>query len=270
MATEKTAVKNLSPAGLQIDGSARPESQIRVLNMMFAEEDLTFVEGSVKDVTDRGRAMATQKMQRALELAIGESSLVETPPKVGAFKGPEASEVRHEVRKLLRVLQSCRAGKEGQGEERDELALQVVRQLEELPVDVACLKATKVAAELNHQDFRSDSVFPREVRERTAALVKRWRVMYKGVEVAAGRRRPDASESRKAKHTATDLEEAAYTLAQRLSQYCEAVDATVERCSRDAAATKQVLQGELLAKEFVKHALKWHQRQRDLKSRSLG
>jgi len=144
---------------------------------------------------------------------------------------------------------------------RNTAALHVMRQLSDLDVSVGCLKATKVAAELNQPFWRGTEVSA-DVRRFATSLVKEWRVMFRNetgtTEVAMN---PEVR-SRKCRTISMDLEESAYGWCQKVAKYMEIVDWTCKIILGDGEVSKALLAGTLGCKELLTRAAEEVKRQR--------
>jgi len=248
-----------------IDGSWGFKQQIGALkNSCDAEVDLTFKESTVKDVSDSVRAKSAAKLQEMLAGALKQPPSSKRKASI-AFNGVSASvgagaagsshggfelpepELRLEVKGLVQQLQRLR--QDPNCEARSAAVIDILQQLEQLPITVSCLKATKIGAELNEPCWRTTDN-SKEVKGRAAALVRRWRSMYRaengntdGVSVAAHERR--------CRNLSMDLEESAYSQVQRLSFYDDLILSVCELLKRDVDATRALMDGAITTKDFV-------------------
>lgn len=265
--------------GRQLDGGWDFQTQIKALSANNKEEEHAFKENSVKDISDNGRAIGAARLQEVLEhvlrIAAKQGALpihdrqaganisggmVAGP--LGSFEIPEA-EVRQEVRVLLQKMRSLR--EDGSLASQAAAMLDIVRQLEHLPISVACLKSTRIAAELNQPCWRGEEASS-EVRDRAASLVRRWRTMYRAEDTAAGgssssssagngaSKASVASHSRRCRNLAMDLEESAYGTSQRRHGYSMVIEGICELLRRDSQAAQGLLSGSWTCKDFVKRA----------------
>eukprot|EP00927_Polykrikos_kofoidii_P076756 TRINITY_DN73795_c0_g1_i1.p1 TRINITY_DN73795_c0_g1~~TRINITY_DN73795_c0_g1_i1.p1 ORF type:complete len:300 (+),score=60.14 TRINITY_DN73795_c0_g1_i1:61-960(+) len=259
--SEKKGVVELShqPA---LSGDWSFEAQIKALESCSQERDDTFKERSVRDVTDKGRMQGAAQLLKVLEDVLSKAPKALTN---GTAQGTssssskngrllplqEVSEVatRKEVKSLLKRLQELR--EEGRcGASLDNEAMDVLAALDSLPVSVTCLKATKVAVELTQTFWRSNCVGA-EVQRDAAALVKRWRVMYKASEGHASTVSP-AVQARHCKNVSMDLEECVHSSKQRVQNYQELIRGSCALLLYDKAAAGCLVSGTLGAKDFVK------------------
>jgi len=231
------------------------------------EEDFTFRESTVKDVTDKGRQKAATSLQEALEDALQRAPPPPEKEKATALKcvspgsgadslssmAMSGSEIRQEVRSLLKVLQRHHldGASAGPKEKHDAAVVDALRQLEQLPIDVTCLKSTKIAVELNQKCWQDNQV-SEEVRERSAGLVRRWRSMYRAQ--GHGLRDSSAASTRRARNVSMELEENVYGYSQHLTGYCEIIEGVISRFDRDPEATRGLLLGTTPASDFVTRA----------------
>jgi len=241
---EKQASQTLSFRP-QLDGSLKTESQAKYLSNFFArEDDLTFKEGSVKDVSDRGRAQVVNALMQALVVAFRQAAAEEKAPAatVGAAAIAPAW-VLQDVLEQMEVLQQIRA----RGRPSECLsAAGPLRKLATLPIDSATLKRTKVALELNH-DFWKKA--PREeVRQMVAVLVRQWRNMYRSEQGTQTRRGPS---ERSVRNLATDLEECAYSRAPKSSHYANLVQDLLQKLERAPGTAAGLLDGTQRSMDLV-------------------
>mmetsp|Transcript_54662 Transcript_54662/g.159509 ORF Transcript_54662/g.159509 Transcript_54662/m.159509 type:complete len:276 (-) Transcript_54662:34-861(-) len=261
----------LSDGKAKLDGSWTFQAQFNALKTSQTQDDLTFRENSVKDVTDRGRQEGADRMQKALEIAWtatpppkppGQKALQMTP---GPGEAEEA-EVRREVKVHLKTLQRLR--EEGPTSKRDASVMNVLRQLRDLNVSVACLKATKIAAELNQPCWRGNEVSA-ELRRYSSSLVKEWRTMYR---VETGTPEPAMSaavRSRKSRRISMDLEESAYGRHQKVAHYMEVVDWTCKIIIGDNEVSNGLLAGTLPSKELLARSAEELRQQKACRKRQL-
>jgi len=186
-------------------------------------------------------------MQKALEIVLS----MPRPPKRKALKMEEEVDSGAEVQAHVKTLQRLRAG--GHTPQRDSLAMGVLRQLGALKVGVACLKETRIAAELNQPFWRGTEV-SKELRQYASSLVKDWRTMYRDETGTAEAAMPPAVRSRKCRNLSMDLEEHAYGRHQKVGQYMEVVDHTCRIIMGDSEVSRGLLAGTLLGKELLARA----------------
>mmetsp|Transcript_49936 Transcript_49936/g.139838 ORF Transcript_49936/g.139838 Transcript_49936/m.139838 type:complete len:301 (-) Transcript_49936:44-946(-) len=237
----------------------------------ITEDDRTFKESSVKDVTDKGRAQGSAKLHAALVEVCAKAPKARRKPSAGAvldaapgerllplkdLDGLTDAELRTEVGALCRRLQQFRA--DGPSRANEENAASVLLELERLPVTVRCLKATKIAAELNLPFWRSNEI-PPGVRDHASALVKRWRTMYRCEEGLPGGASA-ATHERRCRNLATDLESTLHSHKQRVNEYSELIQGACALLHFDPEATRSLLQGGISAKDFATRALRKTQR----------
>jgi len=245
--------------GPSLDGGWSFQAQFEALKKSSGppQDDFTFREQSVKDVSDRGRAEGAAKMQQVLEDVL--SSQRVSPVKQEACKafrkceGPEAAEVCREVQSLVRVLQGLRKSG-GAAASRSSAALDALRQLDSVNVSVACLKVTKVAVEVNQPCWRGNEASG-EIRNLATALVKEWRGMYRA-ETGQGSTSTlnPVILSRRCKTLSMDLEDCAYGKHQRAKHYIEVVNCICGLLRLDETVGKRLLDGHLRPKELVGRA----------------
>eukprot|EP00746_Dinoflagellata_sp_MGD_P016330 gnl/MRDRNA2_/MRDRNA2_136800_c0_seq1.p1 gnl/MRDRNA2_/MRDRNA2_136800_c0~~gnl/MRDRNA2_/MRDRNA2_136800_c0_seq1.p1 ORF type:complete len:302 (+),score=65.63 gnl/MRDRNA2_/MRDRNA2_136800_c0_seq1:68-907(+) len=168
------------------------------MNFMTAEEDLSFKESSVKDVTDGGREDAIEALMKAISTAVKRVTANPT----ASIKDGATLPIADPTQEVLELVTKLRAVRHAKHDLKDPAAsVGILRKLESLPIDVECLKRTKVALEFNNDFWKhhEDST----TRERVASLVRRWKGMYRAVQGKG----TSLSEQR-LKVLATDLEAA--------------------------------------------------------------
>ncbi|CAK0810307.1 unnamed protein product [Prorocentrum cordatum] len=256
-------------AGSALDSSWTFQAQLRALATV-GPEDLTFREASVQDVSDRGREKAAARLKGAFQEVFPRPP---SPERAPAAKRPRhapaargeaddprlEAEVRHAVSDIvthLRLLRKEGSGRPDRG--RDEMLLRAMRQLESLPVSVRCLKATKVALELNDPCWRTGA-FSAEVRELAAGLVRGWRAMFKAENPSArsssgASRMSEAAWAVKCQNVSMDLEGAIYGLQQRSDRYHELVAVLCKLLHWDHEACRSLLASSRFAKDLAARA----------------
>lgn len=264
--------------GPRLDSAWSYQAQFNALNAAAAankEVDRTFQEHSVKDVTDNGREAAAKRLQAALEDALkalasspkggGTSSLepVAGSPlnaQLAKIEVPEV-EVRREVKLLVGHLRGLRAS--CTGEARDASALDVLKQLQALPISVDCLKSTKVAVELNEGCWRGSGVSA-EVRGLASSLVHRWRAMFRAGAGggAEGIQTSGVGHERRCRNLSMDLEESCYGQKQRTSGYAEVVEIVCRLVRHEPESARALLTGAKKSKELVEKAERHLMRER--------
>lgn len=212
--------------------------------------DLAFKEKSVKDITDRGRAEGASRLQQALEEAL--QSLPPLPQPLPAsvqedVDSLEEAELRRDVRDLVRPLASLR--EVGNSVARNTAVMEILLQLRKLQLTVSCLKATKVAAELNQPCWRGDKVSA-EVRELAASLVRKWRAIYRSQVVAPATLSASAVR-RRCRNVAMDLEECTHGHFPRSVHYVQLVEAVCRFLLHDAERTRKLFSGTLATSDIV-------------------
>lgn len=240
-----------------LDGSWSFQAQFNAIAAMSAEDDWSFKEGSVKDVTDRGRGEAVRKLQEALEETIEEnppparlSSLLYRPGKDaaededdgGIAKAAAADaavaevQLRKDVRALLVPLHELE--KLPASASRNGAVLDIFKQLKRLRISTDCLKATKIAVELNKPCWRG-ALASKEVRETASALVKNWRSMYRtqtGTSV-------EKVSQRRFRLVAVDMEESTYGSDPKMAQYCKTIERLCKELRKDPELCRELLAG---------------------------
>lgn len=248
----------------QLDGSWSYQAQLRALDSCNPVEDLTFKESSVKDVSDAGRGQGAAKIQRVLtEVSSALAQPASKRQKTNHGISPQELEVCQEVCALMQQLQHFR--NEGASSVQSKAVVDVLLLLKTLPINVACLKKTKIAAELNQPFWRGESISA-DVQKFASFLVRTWRNMYKAETEDAGPNGMSASIlARTLKGLSSDLEESIYGHHPKIVQYTEHVDAVCERI-RDNRITEGLMAGSIKSKEFVKLVVdsvkKRHEQQR--------
>lgn len=195
---------SMGPANGSTEGIKRSAAYLSAY--MNQEEDWSFRENSIRDVTDCGREDAIGALVKALGTAFKRAhaspqGAVSTAR--GDVDGPKLplSDPSDPVMELMKKLRAIRNAWTSTSTSSDPAAaIGVLRQLEGLPVDVECLKKTKIALELNHDFWKLHA--GSDARERAASLVRKWKVMYR-----AGQGKGGPSEQR-LRIAATDLESA--------------------------------------------------------------
>lgn len=260
----------LGPGKLKLDGSTSCSAQLRVLQFANAEEDLSFKESSVQDITDKGRIQAAAMVQRVLEQLLGAEAV--QPPrrtarvedgvlkrKAASAFGPGASssssstaappdeaEMRQQVRQGSADLQKIRlAG----GAKRDD-AKEIMHQLEDLPMTVSCLKITKIAIEVNQGHWRNnqDAI----IRDLSRDLLQRWKSLYRAETGASATVTAAPIGSQRLRTTSMFLEENCYVHVQKAAQYKGLMEGVAERLQRDPEMARDVAVGRMPAPDFVK------------------
>jgi len=239
---------------IQLDGAWSFQAQLDALRACNREEDWTFKENSVKEVTDRGRTEATARLQKAL----GESQLMPRQKRKAielendedrkiteAMKAAEA-DVRKHVRALLAPLKDLE--QVPRSADSDAAALAIFRQLRRLQVTVECLKSTRIAAELNKPRWRGANAAP-EVRNAVTSLIKGWRSMYRA---ETGKSDVlDATRARKVRLQAVDLEEKIFAQCQRLKDYRRVMELVTEELMQCRDVSDRLLEGSLSGYDLV-------------------
>mmetsp|Transcript_93006 Transcript_93006/g.259112 ORF Transcript_93006/g.259112 Transcript_93006/m.259112 type:complete len:275 (+) Transcript_93006:89-913(+) len=258
MSKEEKQTSVMLPDKIQLDGAWSFQAQFDALKACNAQDDLTFKSNSVKDVSDRGREEGAARLQKALEIALSSdparaSRKRALPAPTSSAEQLEEVEVRREVRALLTTLQRLR--EDGPHAKRDESAMGVLRQLGDLNVSVACLKATRIAAELNQPSWRGSEVSA-EVRQYAAALVKEWRAMYRAETGSLGDETlSPAARSRKCRNLSMDLEACTHGRHQKVAHYIEAIEYLCRLIIADGQASRGLLAGTVASKDLVARAL---------------
>lgn len=255
---------------LQLDGSASCAAQVRVLAFANREEDLSFKESSVKDVTDKGRSQAAALVQNVLEQLLGASatprpertarieggvlkrkagqiSSEDTPASSSTAAPAEEAEMRQEVRSAVQELQKIRLA----GGARTNDAIEILHRLDLLPMTISCLKITKIAMEVNQGHWRDNQVAM--IRELSRDLVHRWRALFRGeTGVPASAVTPAAIGSQRLRTTAMFLEESCYTRIQAVAPYKALMQGVAERLLGDPQMARDLAVGGISAADFVK------------------
>jgi len=242
-----------------LDSEWSYKAQFRAITACSAPDDFTFQEGSVKDVTDKARARAAAVIQKSLVEACkrkakrkhSSSDMGRLLPLRDLDEIPEP-ELVQEVKSLRKDLQRLREGG-AYGGQLDESAAGALVQLERLPVTVRCLKATKVAAELNQPCWRSNDVSP-DVREHAASLVRRWRAMYREEETGRPDGLSEEAHERSCKNVAMDIETNVYQLKQRVAQHGGLVQSICALLMVEPEVAKSMVRGGTPTKDFVSRA----------------
>lgn len=263
-----------------LDGSASCQQQCRVLASMNREEDLTFRENSIQDVTDKGRNKAACSLQKVLEQLLG-ASAVQTPDKTthienGILKRKAASafapgsspatsstapgsapaskgaapaaesQMRQEVRQDLAELQTIRLA--GGGRTND--AIETMKRLNTQHMTSSCLKITKIAAEVNQGFWRENQL--KVIRELAQDLVQGWRSLYREDAGISAPVAPTRIGSQRLRTTSMFLEQSCYTHFQKATQYQALIGDIAERLLEDPVLAKDVAVGGISAADFIK------------------
>ncbi|CAE8614227.1 unnamed protein product, partial [Polarella glacialis] len=194
-------------------------------------------ERSVKEVTDRGRVEGAARLQVALEEALENVPRLEPPtakrkateafesdslePAIAAEAAHVEAELRRDVRALLKPLQQLQQVRPSA--DSNAAALNIFRQLRRMQVSVDCLKATKIAIELNKPFWRGSQAAP-EVRDAASSLVKSWRHMYRAQEAGGADGTSPAAQARKCRLLCVDLEEYAHSKCPKSTLYCRLIE----------------------------------------------
>lgn len=234
----------------QLDGSRSIEFQAKFISNFVAsrEDDLTFNERTVRDVSDRGRGKVVNDFMKGLATAFKKAQANRKAEQsaaraAAAAAGQPSSRVIQDVQVQLEALRGIRA----RSETADEASARPpLDQLALLPMDALTLKKTKVAAELN-QDYWKLRAAP-EVQRLVTSLIHKWRAIY--------RREEDGPSERTLRNSAVDLEEVAHSLAPRTQAYGQLVEAVIRRLSPELSL--KILEGSESAKDIVGRIHKRH------------
>eukprot|EP00931_Biecheleriopsis_adriatica_P050973 TRINITY_DN29531_c0_g1_i2.p1 TRINITY_DN29531_c0_g1~~TRINITY_DN29531_c0_g1_i2.p1 ORF type:complete len:290 (-),score=58.03 TRINITY_DN29531_c0_g1_i2:209-1078(-) len=244
---------------IQLDGTWGFQAQFNAIAACTREDDNSFKENSVKEVTDRGRAEAAARLQRALEEALEQDSSDRTSKRKAsaiederdrglteAVKTAEA-EVRRDVRALLSPLKELE--KVAGSDASNNAALDIFRQLKRLRMTVDCLKATKIAVELNKPCWRGSQAMP-EVRDAASSLVRSWRSMYRA---QAGKAEgiSEATKQRRFRLLSVDLEASAHGMSPKIQQYCRVIEELCEAIVNDPQLCRDLVQGSIPGNQLV-------------------
>lgn len=216
---------------VQLDGAWSFKAQLNALGSVNQEEDFSFRQNSVKEVTDRGRAEGISRLQKVLQESA--PALPTTSKKRKALpagneddqkiaKAMDAAEA--ELRKnVLALLTPLRDLEQVAGQpESDTAVLAIFRQLRRLNITTDCLKATRVALELNKPCWRgSKAAAP--VRDAATSLIKSWRNMYRA-EHGQSSESEEAARARQLRLLAVDLEDKVFNQCHKMDHYCRAIE----------------------------------------------
>jgi len=256
---------------LQLDGSASCQQQSRILAYANREEDLSFKESSVKDITDKGRVKAAAMLQKVLEMLLGATAAAQSSAKTahiedgilkrkaatafGAGASSSSSStnalvedapMRQEVREAMSQLKKIRlAG----GASVDNAVELIIHRLSKQPMSASCLKITKIATEINQPVWRNHQVA--KIKESSADLVQRWRSLYRG-ETGASAAAPAPVGPQRLRTTSMFLEGSCHTLVQKVSLYVALMEAVAEQLQREPQAARELVIGGISSTEFVK------------------
>ncbi|CAK9105192.1 unnamed protein product [Durusdinium trenchii] len=242
---------------VQLDGSWSFQAQFKALQACNQEDDLSFKTNSVKEVTDHGRSEAIARLQSVLAESPApvkkrkadeiENGANEDDRKIVEALNEAEADLRKNVRTLLAPLKELEkvAGRS----ESDAAALAIFRQLRQLNVTVECLKATKIAAELNKPCWRGSQAAPR-VRSAATNLIKGWRSMYRA-ETGKKDGALEASRARQVRIQAVDLEEKVFTQTQKMNEYCRIIELVCQDLMQCSDISQRLLQGTLSGDDLV-------------------
>eukprot|EP00811_Abedinium_folium_P003815 NODE_13509_length_1161_cov_5.090909.p1 GENE.NODE_13509_length_1161_cov_5.090909~~NODE_13509_length_1161_cov_5.090909.p1 ORF type:complete len:297 (-),score=100.94 NODE_13509_length_1161_cov_5.090909:202-1092(-) len=266
--SDNSMVHNLEHKMQVSSGATSFEAQFRALAAGCTKPgdiDLTFKEHTVKDVSDKGREKGSERLCTALHEVLSRAR-PSLPKKrkadalgMSGTAGLPAHLVHAQVQEALAELRELRQPGCSPAH-RSTHAAAVMRRLGQLPIDVKCLKMTKVALELNHAMWRGAEV-SEDARQSAAVLVKRWRHMYKaecGLDVAV----PPCS-ARQCKSLAMDLEEGVYVLEQKRARYDCLIDAVCTRLREDLDVAHRLRSGATTAKDLIGQVSHVFKRTRD-------
>lgn len=261
---------------LQIDGSWNCAAQSRVLAMCGRPDDLSFVESSVKDITDKGRTKAAAYLQKILEQLLG-AAATQKPERTATVEDgilkrkasalgtgsspsssstapgsapvptapPEETDMRQEVRKGLNDLQKIRLA----GGADTSSAIEILHRLDLQPMSLSCLKITKIAAEVNDGFWKNNQVAM--IRDLARELVQRWRSLYRAeTGTAAAAANPIGPQ--RLRTTSMFLEESCHTLFQKVKPYASLMEALAERLEQEPQTARELAIGGISSMEFVK------------------
>jgi len=268
----------------QLDGSASCAAQVRVLSLCNQQEDLSFKESSVKDVTDKGRAQAAALLQNVLEQLVG-AAAVKSPERTAKIEGgilkrkassafgsaaspsssstaapAEEAEMRQEVRSDLAELQKIRLA----GGARTSDAIEILHRLDLQEMTISCLKITKIAMEVNQGHWRNNQVAM--IRELSGGLVHMWRSLFRGEAAISQTGIPGTAAtpapigSQRLRTTAMFLEESCYGHVQTAAPYRALMQGVAEHLLQDPPRARDLAVGGISASDLVKKVV--HERKR--------
>jgi len=255
---------------IQLDGQWSFQAQFNALGACNQEDDNSFKENSVKEITDRGRVEGAARLQQALEASLasdGLSSLLKHAPRdrplkrkalaedadgglteaAAANDAAAESEVRKSVRALLQPLRELE--KVAGSPARNNAALDIFRQLRRLNVTVNVLKATKVAAELNKPCWKGMQAAP-EVRQAASSLVRSWKNMYRAQAGAVD----DVSEANLTKgchRLSINLEESVHAKCPKTQHYCRVVEVLCAEIQSAPSLSRDMMLGSANGKDLL-------------------
>ncbi|CAJ1414884.1 unnamed protein product [Effrenium voratum] len=251
---------------VQLDGTWSFQAQFKALGacnqeapvstLVVTNDDWSFKENSVKEVTDRGRKEGITRLQGVL----AECSERAPEPKKRKIKdldneddqkilealGEAELELRRNVKALLAPLKEL---EKHRGEASDGAALAIFRQLRRLNVTVDTLKATRIAAELNKPCWRGSQASS-AVRSAATALIKNWRSMYRS-ETGQLDEKSDASKARRVRLLAVDLEEKVFDACHKMGEYCRVIELLCQELDQCRDTGDNLLQGNVSGHDLV-------------------
>ncbi|OLQ10445.1 hypothetical protein AK812_SmicGene5847 [Symbiodinium microadriaticum] len=178
------------------------------ISMYSQKEDEDWVPEDEETEVNRGKSKAA--------LPAGN----EDDQKIAKAMDAAEAELRKNVLALLTPLRDLEqvAGQP----ESDTAVLAIFRQLRRLNITTDCLKATRVALELNKPCWRgSKAAAP--VRDAATSLIKSWRNMYRA-EHGQSSESEEAARARQLRLLAVDLEDKVFNQCHKMDHYCRAIE----------------------------------------------
>mmetsp|Transcript_6434 Transcript_6434/g.11175 ORF Transcript_6434/g.11175 Transcript_6434/m.11175 type:complete len:311 (-) Transcript_6434:24-956(-) len=264
--SERKLAMEFQGSQIKLDGSWTFQAQFNALAACNAVVDLSFKEGSIKDVSDIARMKGADFIQEVLDDIVAtqrlsvkrrkfskrslSTDLVSVANPDDATPWLTQEDVEKDVRFLLTELQRHR--REPAGNVRDAMIADILAQLEHLPVSLVCLQKTRLAIELNDPFWKGPTVSA-AVREKSSSLIRRWRAMLKA-QVPGSLEESPATYARRCRNLSMDLEECAYGISQsakKLGGYADLLEAAADSLRQNPKVVEALLTGNSEAKDFV-------------------
>mmetsp|Transcript_7979 Transcript_7979/g.17784 ORF Transcript_7979/g.17784 Transcript_7979/m.17784 type:complete len:312 (-) Transcript_7979:56-991(-) len=264
--SERKLAMDFQGSQMKLDGSWTFQAQFNALAACNAVVDLSFKEGSIKDVSDVARMKGAKFIHEVLDDIVANqrpnfkrrrfskrtlgTELVSVVNSENNKHWLSAEDVEKDVKFLLAELQRHR--REPAGNVRDAMIADVLTQLEHLPVTLVCLQKTRLAIELNDPFWKGNTVSA-VVREKSSALIRRWRAMLKA-QVPGSIEESTATYARRSRNLSMDLEECAYGISQsakKLGGYADLLEAAADKLRQNPRVVEALFTGNAEAKDFV-------------------
>jgi len=260
---ENKVCKELSGSRIQLDVQWGFQAQFNAIAACNPDDDLSFKENSVKNITDRGRAEGIARLQRALEESVENAPRQRPPKRKAVEEDPDGlteaaaanvaaaeSQCRKDVRALLQPLRELE--KVAGTTARNNAVLDIFRQLRRLSMTVNVLKATKVAAELNKPCWKGTQAAP-EVRQAASSIVRSWKTMYRSQSDQAGASDEisDARLSKQCRSRSVDLEETVHGKCPITDKYCRVIEVLCADLLDTPSLSRELLTGSSNGKDLL-------------------